>query len=1369
MTHPTNEGVHVVNHSDVLDLTIRIKEDDFASSYDRNNPDGPQFNFIDSQLNNQLKVCYFQRQKEYERTNKENGRKYKYSNYKITIPFEREKAFEILVSVYPNDLYSFKLNNVSHLRVVPFFRTPRRDYESVTCRIRIRGLTDYRDFVSHENFKGLIEKLDRLRLPVVDVNKDIDKKIWHDYVAALKKLVKQKEQVWKIKRVATPYFSAKDGQTERETFIDIFIDEGEIDAQFENDIKNLFNDREIEDYAVGDEKAFIEFKNYREINELEVNRLREIGAEYFFELNSSSISHYLAGQVSFKYDESQKIEIYNRLKNKLAEDYQLFPSISDQGEIKNIDEGEIKYIQKILGDDYHNVAHLKTDTLINLHVSFERKNELNNVAVLVRNRLDEEARTKGVVNRGVVTTSNEDQTIVIEVATYLNPNKFSDLGLTNIESVCRFGSDRPLKGKPLEGVEFEKGEYLLKNASKEDVDYTLEALTLAYPGVRILRRPTIYIYKLNQNVSVKELREFKAEVDMKGKCEFNIVTSTLKINASNEEEYQRQLQRIKTSFSNAKVQSVPFSNSYSLKFINDDEEARADLWNQIQNKIRGLIHQPIEFDLINNGSRLLFKFVFETRDDRTRFANAIKLVVQEFESIIEYQFDNALGRTVFELFKNESLELEKEKEIARNIRQASFVYLTPDQRKRLADKTREFGTNAIFREGIQIGTLIRKDGDKLQFRIKNEFDYLLTANQENRLELSEISKGFIKPIFPGELTNLDRMIRAMEKVTNPGGRSDFFFDRWGNRLPIGYPVNNNLPNFLFDPTEARVTETDYERERDRILQNLNEPLLRNQPKQLEAVVKAITAKDLALIQGPPGTGKTTVIAEIIWQTLLIDPNARILITSQTNLAVDNALERLTGKKMVRPIRIGNTEKFEDEGKAYSNDRIKKWLQSGEETRQSNETKDNAVSDWIDSVSTRCSLEEKYAAATQKWRKGLAEKGEIKQLFGNAYFRHVNVFAATCSECGSKTFAEAYHHSFNNNTEGLTEIAFDVVIMDEASKATPPELVLPLTLGKKVIIIGDHKQLPPMIDEEEFTEALETVGAGNLIAHWDRGDYKISQFEKLFKNAPKALVASLDTQFRMHEQIMNCISQFYADQEELENGLICGIKSQMDVPDFSIKASRWHGLKREPLISPNHHAIWVNVESPEAKINTSYENEGEIAAIQSIIKALQNAEGFLEYYNHTGKEEEKEIGIITYYMPQMQKIRRKIFPQLQGAQWRQFELHKYENEFRLPFRINTVDKFQGMERNIIIVSTVRSDKQIQLNANGAKHIVNNNNYPKALGFAKELQRINVGLSRAKRLLIVVGNQSHFSHKEEYANAMRKMHCVDIKQVENLFKS
>lgn len=169
---------------------------------------------------------------------------------------------------------------------------------------------------------------------------------------------------------------------------------------------------------------------------------------------------------------------------------------------------------------------------------------------------------------------------------------------------------------------------------------------------------------------------------------------------------------------------------------------------------------------------------------------------------------------------------------------------------------------------------------------------------------------------------------------------------------------------------------------------------------MEAVAKSLLAKDLALIQGPPGTGKTTVIAEIIWQTLLREPEAKILITSQTNLAVDNALERLKGKKLVRPLRIGKIEKFEDAGKVYSNERLKQWLAAIPNTQDEEINSNNAICEWIKNVGDRCNNSETYNKVISKWKKELENKESlIKDTFSSKYFKHVNVFAATCSECG----------------------------------------------------------------------------------------------------------------------------------------------------------------------------------------------------------------------------------------------------------------------------------------------------------------------------------------------------------------------------------
>ena len=247
---------------------------------------------------------------------------------------------------------------------------------------------------------------------------------------------------------------------------------------------------------------------------------------------------------------------------------------------------------------------------------------------------------------------------------------------------------------------------------------------------------------------------------------------------------------------------------------------------------------------------------------------------------------------------------------------------------------------------------------------------------------------------------------------------------------------------------------------------------------------------------------------------------------------------------------------------------------------------------------------------------------------------------------------------------------------------------------------------------------------------------------------------------MHKQIMDCISQFYRDQKQLKNGLICGIEGEMDKPDFTLKGSRWHGLLLEPFIRRDVHAIWVNVKGRENRVGTSYENIDEIEAIRIVLNALTKTPDFNDFYSHFTKEDEKEIGIITYYMPQMQKIKSAIYPTLTRNEWKQFEQHKYENEYKIPFRINTVDRFQGMERNIIIISTVRSHLPQDSNYRWNKQ------YPFALGFAREIPRINVGFSRAKRLLIVIGNEKHFSNKPEYLEAINKMYRVDVEQIINL---
>lgn len=1352
---PEINNIFEATSDEVVEVTLRIK-DDFAKQYNNNTNNEIRFENLLTQITATSVVCIFQKQKEF--IGKDNT---KHSTHKIIIPLGDETAVEGTLALY-HDEYSYR---VVKLKQVKLFNEPVKNVIKRNCKLAFKGFNDYRGFVSSEKFKDLFLQIENLQIPLVDINKDKDRQIWEKYVVALKKLVKQKEQVWKIQNIKMPYAELRQGEAERANYVDIYINETELREQLEKDILDLFDESELEDYGVSDSKAFIEFKNYRELGQEELNQLKELGDELFYEISENSPFHSISGKIEFKYsDNISKEDIFTEIQNKLETEYQLECSISNEGYI-DLNENDIRHLQKIVADNYSHILSVHKDNIVQLKVDFKTENELSKLSQSIKQELN----NLGHTNSNVSVSKNKTN-VVVEVAAPLfeqsgvisiytqkgvPPSKLSISGIKIEKSILRFSSNQRLNFKEISGFEYIDGTYQIINPTKEQIQNSQLTLEKEFKGIRFRRMPNLYYLKANEKVNPEILRDFKTQTDSQGKTEFVLATSILKILVENSTDYETQLKRIKQQFPSATIETKAFNPTYQILFDTDVESKRQNIINKIQNEIRKEIGKSIDFDIVKNHTRILFSYQFKTDDEREKFKQGLSTACAEHGHILKCIFENPLGRTTYELLKNETLELEKEKEVRRNISQATFIYLNPEQRKNLSEKIEQYGEEAVFREGIQIGRLVKKEKDRLKFKITDAFDEIINGREQDRIELSEIRKGFIKPIFPGELTNIGRMIRAMKKVTEPNMKN-------------GFPVNLNLPNFLFDPNEARQSTTDIEEEKQRVVKNLNEPLLKDQPKQLEAVAKTLLAKDLALIQGPPGTGKTTVIAEIIWQTLLREPKSKLLITSQTNLAVDNALERIKGKKLVRPIRVGNIEKFEDEGKVYSNDRIKSWIQAKTGTKEEQLYSDSAVCQWIENVKEKCSKEEKYTNAVSKWKKGLGEKDVlIKTTFSTAYYEYVNVFAATCSECGSRNFGDTYQMTFNQNSDRKSEPEFDLVIMDEASKATPPELVLPLTLGKKVVIIGDHKQLPPMIDEKEFGEALEAVGAKQLIDDWTKEDYKVSQFEKLFKNAPKNFVASLDTQFRMHEQIMNCISEFYSDQEELENGLICGIKGEMNIADFNVKASRWHGLSSVPFIEQKHHVIWVNVETPEDKVGTSYQNEGEIQAIKAVLKVLTKAEGFEEYQKHFKKDEDKEIGIITYYMPQMQSIRKAMYPQFSKNEWKNFEQHKFENEFQLPLRINTVDRFQGMERNIIIVSTVRSNKQYK-EEKGRKIPVDNNKYPFALGFARELQRINVGFSRAKRLLIVVGNEKHFSHKPEYQQAIQKMHRIDIAQIQNLIK-
>lgn len=167
------------------------------------------------------------------------------------------------------------------------------------------------------------------------------------------------------------------------------------------------------------------------------------------------------------------------------------------------------------------------------------------------------------------------------------------------------------------------------------------------------------------------------------------------------------------------------------------------------------------------------------------------------------------------------------------------------------------------------------------------------------------------------------------------------------------------------------------------------------------------------------------------------------------------------------------ERMVREGKRYPVSQIEKGTENPSE-----ENSDNAVNIWIDTILKKMDSSEKYSQVISRWKADLTEKDKfVRSTFSDAYTRNVNLVAATCSICGSRSFNNVYQTLYGSN-----KIEFDVVIMDEASKATPLEMAIPMVFGRKIILIGDHKQLPPMVDDGEVQEALRKIGRSDLVVN-----------------------------------------------------------------------------------------------------------------------------------------------------------------------------------------------------------------------------------------------------------------------------------------------
>lgn len=339
---------------------------------------------------------------------------------------------------------------------------------------------------------------------------------------------------------------------------------------------------------------------------------------------------------------------------------------------------------------------------------------------------------------------------------------------------------------------------------------------------------------------------------------------------------------------------------------------------------------------------------------------------------------------------------------------------------------------------------------------------------------------------------------------------------------------------------------------------------------------------------------------------------------------------------------------------------------------------------------------RYQSFVQDWIQRLRNPSkENRNKLKKIYLDSANVVGITCVQAAKGDFSQEFQ-------------SFDVVVIDEVSKCTPPELVIPALKGKKIVLVGDHRQLPPMLNTNTLEEVAEELGhTKEEISFLEE-----SLFKKRFEEAPASIKTMLTTQYRMHPTIMGAINQFY--EERLECGL------------FNANEQRAHQLST-PLIRDEDHLLWIS--TPQQKEfeeqqprGTSFVNQKEVDVIERVCEQLEQS--WLPQRQQG--ESRKEVGIITFYREQL----RRIDEQIETSAFPSLEL-----------RTGTVDRFQGMERAVIIVSLVRNNRQGKI------------------GFAKKPERVNVAFSRAQELLVIVGCQSLFTQQAGSIGQMYS-HIADI---------
>lgn len=1164
----------------------------------------------------------------------------------------------------------------------------------------IRGAGSY--WIGHvDELSHFLTDCFNLPIPPIEIQIEEDKEMWQAYLDGLNVILENKRDLIRVQSVS----KQKNG------LLRLDFDMKSYAQNLKNAIFEELNGKceQKAQISIEDGECLISFDSYQIIPDDTIDNIKTIGKDYCYTAEATPINT-VSGVISIISNQDELDEIISSIDKKFGEFGEVINK-DEYGEFHLDSDKSFEILNKIVDTDYHGIATVINSTKI--VVPLLPTEDTIDIEKLKGNL----PRQTQIKPHGKYFVVSSKYPLDVDLDIFRNM-RFSSC-MVNI-ALNQIDTNIQIEGATIKGNTYS---WIINDYNElRTVGRLFNEVCKRYQN----QHPnSTFFYAFAPQINKNILQELKLKNYGNPSIVIDVPRSCVIFSPKSKEDYNS----IKDAFleqldSSINAIAPEYAPTAKINFLCENEEYRRSVFERVNVALSDKRGKFIENKLSRDAKQLIFEFAFEDIDERDEIEKILQESLTSIHGIkITYDDDNNKGVTSWSLTEDLSLLQELDRKLQSDFRNECVNYINGKEYDRLNDVDEEelnsshYSKATIVRRRRQaylknnsynLGTCIRRCRDYAVIEANNE---MLETMRSNEFRIS--AGDYIQFPAMGETIELMRQSVAMNRILKPVNKYN------------QSPINPNLPNFIFDPKYAFETVVNIEEVKEDIrahkIGNLNE-------KQLEAVTKSVLAKDLALIQGPPGTGKTTVIAEIIWQEIRRNPDCRILLTSQTNLAVDNALERLQGQAGIRPVRIGKPEKLEPEGRRFSLPIIRSWTEGRDKYPAREDlildTTDNATNRWIDRIANKVSNDPKYAEAVSAWKTELIEKDKYSRTeFSRLYRSNVNLVASTCSICGSPDFYYSYVDMFGECNRN--NMFFDVVIMDEASKATPLEMAVPLVLGKKIIVIGDHKQLPPMMDENTIDSALEKIGRKDLAEKLQKAE---SQFKRLFEAAAKVrktIVATLDTQYRMHEQIMNTIKQFYQEELAATGGLKCGIIESMDIPDLKNKGSRWHGISMDPVISPETHAVWIDVKTPETALNPGYKNEGELKTIDLVLKALEQADGYKEFLNSQEKPEDKEIGIITFYSAQSREIKKR-----------------YKGK---AYRIDVVDRFQGMERNIIIVSTVRSNAK--------------NN----IGFAKEIERINVAFSRAKRLLIVVGNKRQFESNNNYAASIANMETVSVEQL------